>query len=62
VIKLEETKKRFVLLAARRWVGQRSLGWLNRFWRLARAYERRPEHCLRFIANLPCHGKIAPNH
>ena len=42
VIKLEETKKGFVLLP-RRWVVERSFGWLNRFRRLARDYERLPE-------------------
>lgn len=42
VIKLEEAKKGFVLLP-RRWVVERSFGWLNRFRRLARDYERLPE-------------------
>ncbi|WP_247313891.1 IS5 family transposase, partial [Ralstonia pseudosolanacearum] len=42
VIKLSETKKGFVLLP-RRWVVERSFGWLNRFRRLARDYERLPE-------------------
>jgi transposase len=42
VIKLEETKKGFVLLP-RRWVVERSFGWLNRFRRLARDYEQLPE-------------------
>jgi transposase len=37
VIKLPEAKKRFVLLP-RRWVVERSFGWLNRFRRLARDY------------------------
>ncbi|MFP4897407.1 transposase, partial [Paraburkholderia sp. EG304] len=32
----------FVLLP-RRWVVERSFGWLNRFRRLARDYERLPE-------------------
>jgi transposase len=42
VVKLPETKKGFVLLP-RRWVVERSFGWLNRFrWR-ARDYERLPE-------------------
>ncbi|PRX18456.1 DDE family transposase [Paraburkholderia sp. BL18I3N2] len=41
-IKLEETKKVFVLLP-RRWVVECSFGWLNRFRRLARDYERLPE-------------------
>ena len=42
VIKLDEAKKGFVLLP-RRWVVERSFGWLNRFRRLARDYERLPE-------------------
>lgn len=42
VIKLPEAKKSFVLLP-RRWVVERSFGWLNRFRRLARDYERLPE-------------------
>ncbi len=42
VIKLNEAKKGFVLLP-RRWVVERSFGWLNRFRRLARDYERLPE-------------------
>jgi transposase len=31
------------VLLPRRWVVERSLGWLNRFRRLARDYERLPE-------------------
>ncbi|MBR7960050.1 transposase, partial [Burkholderia vietnamiensis] len=42
VIKLPEAKKGFVLLP-RRWVVERSFGWLNRFRRLTRDYERLPE-------------------
>jgi len=42
VIKLSEAKKGFVLLP-RRWVVERSFGWLNRFRRLARDYERLPQ-------------------
>ncbi len=42
VIKLAEAKKGFVLLP-RRWVVERSFGWLNRFRRLATDYERLPE-------------------
>ena|SRR5579859_1207933 len=42
VIKLPEVKKGFVLLP-RRWVVERSFGWLARFRRLARDYERLPE-------------------
>ncbi|ETC89198.1 transposase [Xanthomonas hortorum pv. carotae str. M081] len=37
VIKLQEAKKGFVLLP-RRWVVERSFGWVNRFRRLARDY------------------------
>jgi len=42
VIRLQEAKKGFVLLP-RRWVVERSFGWLNRFRRLTRYYERLPE-------------------
>jgi transposase len=42
VIKLPEAKKGFVL-PPRRWVVERSFGWLNRFRRLTRDYERLPE-------------------
>ena len=42
VVKLPEAKKGFVLLP-RRWVVERSFGWLARFRRLARDYERLPE-------------------
>jgi transposase len=42
VIKLEETKRGFVLLP-RRWVVERSFAWVARFRRLARDYERLPE-------------------
>ncbi|MFL9584135.1 IS5 family transposase [Stenotrophomonas sp. AB1(2024)] len=41
VVKLPEAKG-FVLLP-RRWVVERSFGWVNRFRRLARDYERLPE-------------------
>jgi transposase len=42
VVKLAEAKKGFVLLP-RRWVVERSFGWLARFRRLARDYERTSE-------------------
>jgi len=42
VINLPEAKRGFVLLP-RRWVVERSFGWLSRFRRLARDYERLPE-------------------
>lgn len=42
VVKLPEAKKGFVLLP-RRWVVERSFGWMARFRRLARDYERLPE-------------------
>ncbi len=42
VIKLPQAKKGFVLLP-RRWVVERSFGWMARFRRLARDYERLPE-------------------
>jgi transposase len=49
-VKLPEVKKGFVLLP-RRWVVERSIGWVARFRRLARDYERLPDtlaglHCL----------------
>lgn len=39
VVKLPEAKMGFVLLP-RRWVVERSFGWMSRFRRLARDYER----------------------
>lgn len=42
VVKLPAAKKGFVLLP-RRWVVERSFGWLARFRRLARDYERLPD-------------------
>lgn len=42
VVKLPEAKKGFVLLP-RRWVVERSFGWLARFRRLSRDFERLPE-------------------
>jgi transposase len=42
VVKLPEAKKGFVLLP-RRWVVERSFGWVARFRRLARDYERLPQ-------------------
>lgn len=41
VVKLEEAKRGFVLLP-RRWVVERTFGWMSRFRRLARDYERLP--------------------
>jgi transposase len=54
VVKHHEAKKGFVLLP-RRWVVERTFGWLGRFRRLARDYERLPEtlaawHWVAFIA------------
>jgi len=53
VVKLPDTKRGFVLLP-RRWVVERSFGWMARFRRLARDYERLPEtlaklHFLAFV-------------
>src|SRR5436189_4447670 len=53
VVKLPDAKLGFVLLP-RRWVVERSFGWLARFRRLARDYERLPQafaglHWLAFI-------------
>ena len=42
VVKLPEAKKGLVLLP-RRWVMERSFGWLARFRRLSRDFERMPE-------------------
>jgi len=42
VVKLPEAKKGFILLP-RRWVVERSFGWMARFRRLARDYERLPD-------------------
>ncbi len=51
VVKHPEVKKGFLLLP-RRWVVERSFGWMNRFRRLARDYERLPETLagLHFVA------------
>ena len=53
IIRLPEAKRGFVLLP-RRWVVERSFGWLSRFRRLARDYERLPETLagLHFLAFL----------
>jgi transposase len=53
VVKLPTAKRGFVLLP-RRWVVERSFGWMSRFRRLARDYERLPEtlaglHFLAFV-------------
>ncbi|MPS90920.1 MAG: IS5 family transposase [Comamonas sp.] len=42
IVKLPQAKKGFVLLP-RRWVVERSFGWLARFRRLSRDYERLPK-------------------
>lgn len=47
VVKLPSAKKGFVLLP-RRWVIERSFGWMNRFRRLARDYERLAETLIGF--------------
>lgn len=49
VFKLPEAKRGFVLLP-RRWVVERSFGWISRFRGLARDYERLPET----LADLHC--------
>ena len=48
VIKHTEAKRGFVLLP-RRWVVERSFGWLGRFRRLARDYERLTVYYSRFL-------------
>ena len=47
VVKLPEAKKGFVLLP-RRWVVERSFGWMSRFRRLTRDYERLAETLVGF--------------
>jgi transposase len=42
VVKVPEAKRGLVLLP-RRWVGERSFGWMSRFRRLVKDYERLPE-------------------
>jgi transposase len=42
VVKLPDAKRGFVLLP-RRWIVERSFGWMSRFRRLVRDYERLPE-------------------
>lgn len=42
VVKLPQAKNGFVLLP-RRWVVERSFGWVTRFRRLAKDYERLPQ-------------------
>lgn len=51
VVKVDEARKGFVLLP-RRWVVERSFGWMARFRRLVRDYERAPETLagLHFVA------------
>ena len=56
VVRLPEAKRGFVLLP-RRWVVERSFGWMARFRRLARDYERLPEtlaglHLVAFVVLL----------
>jgi transposase len=43
IVKRTDQVSGFVVLP-RRWVVERSFGWLNRHRRLVRDYERRPEH------------------
>lgn len=59
MVKLPEAKKGF-MLQPRRWVVERSFGWLNRFRRLTRNYERLPEtlaglHFIIFAMLMPVH-------
>ena len=56
MVRLPEAKRGFVLLP-RRWVVERSFGWMARFRRLARDYERLPEtlvglHLVAFVVLL----------
>jgi len=61
VAKVPTAKRGFVLLP-RRWVVERSFGWLARFRRLARDYERLTETLagLHFVAfaMLPAHRSV----
>jgi transposase len=62
VVKHKEAKKGFVLLP-RRWVVERTFGWLGRFRRLARDYERLAQtlegwHWLAFVALLLAHAGL----
>jgi hypothetical protein len=64
MIKLPEAKRGFVLLP-RRWVVERSFGWLNKFRRLARYYERLPEtlaglHFVVFAMLMLVHAVLNP--
>jgi hypothetical protein len=43
IVKRSDDLRGFVVLP-RRWVAERTFGWLNRHRRLVRDYERRPEH------------------
>ncbi len=63
IVNLPEAKKSFVLLPWR-WVVERSFGWLARFRRLSRDYERLPEmlgglHLLVFaVLMLPAAARV----
>ncbi len=53
VVNKKENQKGFEVLP-RRWVVERSLGWLNRFRRLSKDYERLPEssEAMGYIASI----------
>jgi transposase len=53
VVKLPEAKKGFVLLP-RRWVVERSFGWMSRFCRLVRDYECLAETLARLSPDFIC--------
>ena len=57
VVKLPTAKRGFVLLP-RRWVVERSFGWVSRFRRLARDYERLPENSGRTALRSLCHSDV----
>ena len=68
VVKLPEAKRGFVLLP-RRWVVERSFGWVARFRRLARDYEKLPlgapliitpcKRCGSKPSKMPSHSRVA---
>ena len=56
IVKLPEAKKSFALLP-RRWVPERSFGWLARFRRLSQDYERFPKcsaDCISWSSQCAC--------
>jgi putative transposase len=48
IVKRTDDLSGFVIVP-KRWVGERTLGWLNRFRRLSKDYEANPRHSESFI-------------